>query len=198
MTTPSSTLRNDQSIKLSVTVKSRLEKKYGQAGLQKINKKVKDWIKADAKRGIQTVHVHVDDSMEMNAQGVAPVLGEATSENIKQAINDLWNKLNPTPHYLVLFGGEQIIPMFQVPNPSGWLESEQPDAVVPTDNPYATHLPFLADDPTNSYLIPERPIGRIPDMVDDPDPVWLCDYLDTAINWKPKPNSFYKLPYAIC
>ncbi len=197
MATNPSTLRNDQSVKLSVTVKSRLEKKYGQAGLQQINKKVKDWIAADAKRGIQTVHVHVDDSTEMNAQGVGPVLGEATPEEIKRAINDLWNKLNPTPHYLVLFGGEQIIPMFQVPNPSGWLESE-PDAVVPTDNPYATHLPFLPAEPTISYLIPERAIGRIPDMVDDPDPVWLCDYLDTAITWKPKPKSFYKLPYAIC
>jgi hypothetical protein len=197
MPTNPSTLRNDQSVKLSVTVKSRLEKKYGQAGLQQINKKVKDWIEADAKRGIQTVHVHVDDSTEMNAQGVGPVLGEATPENIKQAINDLWNKLYPTPHYLVLFGGEQIIPMFQVPNPSGWLESE-PDAVVPTDNPYATHLPFLPAEPTDSYLIPERAIGRIPDMVDDPDPRWLCDYLETAINWKPKRKSFYNLPYAIC
>jgi hypothetical protein len=197
MPTNPSTLRNDQSVKLSVTVKSRLEGKYDPAGLQKINDAVKRWIEADAKRGIQTVHVHVDDSTDMNAQGVAPVLGEATRENIKQAINDLWNKLKPTPHYLVLFGGDQIIPMFQVPNPSGWLESE-PDTSVPTDNPYGTHLPFLPSDPTNSYLIPERAIGRIPDMVDDPDPVWLCEYLETAINWKPKPDSFYKLPYAIC
>src|SRR5262249_26973944 len=143
------------------------------------------------------VHVHVDDSAEMNEQGVAPVLGEATPDKIKEAINDLWNKLKPTPHYLVLFGGDQIIPMFQVPNPSGWLESE-PDGSVPTDNPYATHLPFLPSDPTNSYLIPERAIGRIPDMVDDPDPAWICDYLETAINWKAKPDSFYKRPYAIC
>ena len=26
----------------------------------------------------------------------------------------------------------------------------------------------------------------------------FVDYLETATNWKPKPDSFYKLPYAIC
>jgi peptidase C25-like protein len=201
MPTDLSTLRNDQSIKLSVTVKSRLDGKYGSAGVQKIDEVVKRWIKADATRGIQTVHVHVDDSTEMNALGVPPISGEATPENIKQAIDNLWNKLRPTPHYLVLFGGEQIIPMFIVHNPSGWMELEERDKSVPTDNPYATHLPFAPSDSSDSiksYLIPERPIGRIPDMIDDPDPAWLCDYLETAINWKPQLDSFYKLPYAIC
>ena len=79
-----------------------------------------DWIEADAKRGIQTVHVHVDDPKEMNDLGVAPVLGEATPEKIKQAIDDLWNKLTPTPDYLVLFGGDDIVPMFPGPQPISW------------------------------------------------------------------------------
>jgi hypothetical protein len=197
MQTNPSTPRTDQSIKLSVTVKSRLEAKYAPADLQKITDAVNGWIEADAKRGIQTVHIHVDDATEMNAQGVQPVSGDATADNIKRAIDALWNRLTPTPHYLVLFGGDDIVPMFQAPNPSGW-EEPKPDAAVPTDNPYATHLPFLPSDPTNSYIIPERAIGRIPDMVSDPDPAWLLDYLETAINWKPKVDSSYKLPYAIC
>ena len=45
MPTNPSTLRNDQSIKLSVTVKSRLEKKYNPEALAKITKAVEDWIK---------------------------------------------------------------------------------------------------------------------------------------------------------
>src|SRR4029077_17705850 len=117
MPTNPSTLRSNKSIKLSVTVKSRLEGKYAPADLQKINNAVKGWIEADAKRGIQTVHVHVDDTKEMNDLGGAAVLGEATAEKINRAIDELWNKLTPTPHYLVLFGGDDIVPMFQAPNP---------------------------------------------------------------------------------
>ena len=196
MPTNPSTLRNDQSIKLSVTVKSRLENKYAPADLQKINDAVKEWITADAKRGIQTVHVHVDDPTEMNARGVQPVSGEATAEQIKQAIEDLWNTFKPEPHYLVLFGGDDIVPMFQAPNPSGW-EEPKPDVTVPTDNPYATHLPFLPSDPTNSYVIPERAIGRIPDMVSDPsypnrkgDPGWLLTTLRPLPIGNRKPKVF--------
>jgi hypothetical protein len=207
MTTNPSTPRNDQSIKLSVTVKSRLEGKYKPADLQQINDAVKRWIQADAKRGIQTLHVHVDDATEMNAQGVEPVLGEATPEKIKQAIDDLCNKLTPTPDYLVLFGGDDIVPMFQVPNPSfgSGLQELDTDKTVPSDNPYATHLPFLPPDSTNPWIIPDRAIGRIPDMLPDPlypnrkgDVGWLLDYLKTATNWTPKAASTYNRRYAIC
>ena len=205
MPTNPSTLRNTKSVKLSVTVKSRLEKKYNPKALAKINKAVERWKSADAKRGIQTVHVHVDDSTEMNNLGVAPVLGEATPEKIKQAIENLWNKLTPTPDYLVLFGSDDIVPMFPVPNPSfGNHMNADTDKIVPTDNPYATHLSFSPLE-TCSYHIPERVIGRIPDMVSEPgaadgsgDPKWFITYLDTATNWKSKSDRFYKRPYAIC
>jgi Peptidase family C25 len=198
---------NDKSIKLSVTVKSRLEDKYAPADLQKINDAVKGWIEADKKRGIQTVHVHVDDTKEMDDLGAPPVSGEATAEKIKEAIKNLWvsNKLPATPHYLVLFGAEDIVPMFQVPNPSYDPNGIDTDQTVPSDNPYATPLPFVPSDPTNSYLIPERAIGRIPDMVSAPqdpkrkgDPVWFVQYLDTATKWESKDKSVYKDPYAIC
>ena len=33
---------------------------------------------------------------------------------------------------------------------------------VPTDNPYASSLPFRSSD-RRSYLVPDRVIGRIPD-----------------------------------
>jgi len=204
MPTNPSTSQEDQSIKLSVTVKSRLEARYDPADLQLIEDAVRQWIEADVKRGIQTVHVHVDDPTEMNARGVQPVSGEATAEKIKQAIEDLWNTFTPEPDYLVLFGGEDIVPMFQVPNPAIGMRGLDPDPTVPSDNPYATHLDFSPSDP-KSYVVPERAIGRIPDMVSDPaypnrkgDAGWLLDYLKVATNWKPKAKSFYKRPYAIC
>ncbi len=56
-----------QSVKLSVTVKCHLESKYNPAALKQINTAIKRWKSADDKRGIQTVHVAVDDPEEMNA-----------------------------------------------------------------------------------------------------------------------------------
>jgi len=203
MPTDPSTPENEKSIKLSVTVKSRLQRKYAPAYLQQINDKVKDWIGADDKRGIQTVHVHVDDTKEMGDLGVRPVSEEATAKEIKRAIDDLWvsDKLPATPHYLVLFGAEDIVPMFQIPNPSFDPNGIDTDETVPSDNPYATPLAFEPLDPTNSYLIPQRAIGRIPDMVSDPgkgDAAWLLAYLDTAIKWESQDKIVYKVPYAIC
>lgn len=204
MQTKPSTLENQQSIKLSVTVKSHLEHKYDDAALKKINRAVKAWIAADLNRGIQTVHVHVDDATEMNALGEEPVSGEATPEEIRQAINKLWNKLTPAPDYLVLFGAHDIVPMFEVANPSYLWEDEDNDKTVLTDNPYAWSGAFSKDD-QNSYLVVDRVIGRIPDMVSKPgdtssngDPAWFTDYLETATKWESKPDSFYYQPYIIC
>jgi Peptidase family C25 len=195
-TNPSPTGTDPQSIKLSVTVKKRLEDKYKENpdALEQIEVEIKKWIKADGDRGIQTVHVHVDDSTEMGKQGVQAVVGEATPEKIKQAIDDLWEKL--TPDYLVLFGGHDIVPMFKVTNPTYLWEDEDNDKTVLTDNPYASSAFSPADQ--NSYLVPDRVIGRIPDMVSDPDPSWFVEYLQIATNWEPKCDDFYKDQYVIC
>ncbi len=121
-----SALPKHATVKLSVTVKRHLENKYDPASLTKIKTAIEDWIKADdTKRGIQTVHVAVDDSAEMlevwhkyfpKAPRVRPVSGKVTPVKIKRAIDDLWERLKPK--YLVLFGGDDIVPMFRVPNPT--------------------------------------------------------------------------------
>ena len=116
-------LRNDQSVKLSVTLKRQLEHKYDDAALKKIKVAVEDWKKADADRGIQTVHVEVDNSEDetmktMKEKDVPLVLGEPTPGKIKQTIDALWKNVTPTPDYLVLFGGHDIVPMFEVTNPT--------------------------------------------------------------------------------
>ena len=140
MPTDPSTPENEQSIKLSVTVKSRLEGKYNPAALKKIKEAVERWKSAYDEQGIQTVHVTWMILRKFEAQGVAPVLGEVTPEKIKRAIDDLWKKL--APHYLVLFGGEDIVPMFPVRNPSR--DKNDTDKILPSDSPYATHCALFA------------------------------------------------------
>jgi len=182
------------SVKLSVTVRSSLEKKYNPAALKKIDAAVKAWIAADTARGIQTIHVAVDDPARMKQLGVPAVKGKATANKIKSAVDALWAKL--TPDYLVLFGGDDIVPYFVVTNPSFSPKGDD-DPVVPTDNPYACSSPFDASK-RKSYLVPDRVVGRIPDMLQDGDPVWLTDYLATATAWKSGPASDYKNAYTIC
>jgi hypothetical protein len=189
-----------QIVKLSVTVKRKLECKYGRTKLKEIKTAIKDWIKADAKRGIRTVHVEVDNSAMMKKHGVAPVLGTATAPKIKRAIDALWKRL--APEYLVLVGADDIVPMFVVANPfdprgdNHWLPPRMREK-VPTDNPFASSLPFRSKR-LSSYLVPDRVIGRIPDMVSESDPAWLVDYLRTVTNWEPKSVDRYIKTYAIC
>ena len=115
MPTNPSALRKQQAVKLSVTVKSNLENKYDLAALKRINAAIKRWIAADLKRGIQTVHVAVDDPADtyLKKLRVKRVSGKATAPKIKRAVDDLWKKLNP--EYLVLFGGASgAVPPFDL------------------------------------------------------------------------------------
>jgi hypothetical protein len=182
------------SVKLCVTVKRNLEKKYDQAALQEISRAAKDWTAAEAKRGIQTAFVAVDDAAAMKTQGVTPISGKATAAKIKRAVDALWNRLNPD--YLVLFGGDEIVPMFVVANPS-YDPGGDDDRQVPTDNPYASSAAFRASN-RSTYLVPDRVVGRIPDMVSDPNPAWLVDYLAVATTWTSRPASYYAALYATC
>jgi hypothetical protein len=198
MSAESSSQRQQETVKLSVTVKSHLEDKYKKkpGALQEIDEAIKDWIKADSNRGIRTVHVALDDPADMNPLGATPISGKATAPRIKRAIDDLWKRLNP--QYLVLFGAKDIVPMFEVWNPA-YDQNGDDDEKVPTDNPYASSKRFRSSRRIG-YLVPDRVIGRIPDMVSDSDPAWFVEYLKkTACTWTAQPASFYaRQLYAIC
>ena len=64
-------------------------------------------------------------------------------------IEDKWGMLD----FLLLLGGDHIIPFFRLKNPC-----DDSDSKVLSDNPYASR-----DD---DYLIPERACSRIPDNKD--------------------------------
>lgn len=186
-----------ETVKLSVTVKSRLVDKYKekQGALEQIDVAIKAWIKADADRGIRTVHVAVDDPTDMNSLGAKPISGKPTAPRIKRAIDDLWKRLKP--QYLVLFGAKDVVPMFEVWNPA-YDHNGDDDEKVLTDNPYASSKRFRSSHRIG-YLVPDRVIGRIPDMVSDSDPAWFVEYLTTASTWTAQPASFYAGQlYAIC
>lgn len=172
-----------KTIKLSVTHQGKLLKKYGQQGYDAIARAIASWIQKDSVRGITTIHLELDDAQALAQYGVQPVTGTVTPKKVKAAVDALFQSLSPD--YLVLLGSGEIIPFFDVPNPSyNPLDAQgDRDATVPTDNPYACSRPFNVSR-RDTYLIPDRAVGRIPDLPGQSDPTWLTDYLTSVEAWK--------------
>lgn len=182
------------SVKLSITVKAALEAKYPAAARARIDTALKKWIAADAARGILTTHVALDDAAAMGQLGVAAIKGRATALRCKRAIDALCRKL--APEYVVIVGGDEIVPHFRVANPSQSPDGDT-DTEVTTDNPYACSTPYRAKD-RKSYLVPDRVLGRVTDVDGDADPALIVGQLDRAAAWKPRPRSFYASAYSVC
>ena len=105
-----------ESVKLSITRRSALKGKYNAKALAAVDAAVAKWIAADAKRGIQTVHIAIDVADEMKPFNVPAITGTVTPQKVKNAVDALVARL--TPDYIVLFGSTDIIPMFEVENPT--------------------------------------------------------------------------------
>ncbi|HET9978085.1 MAG TPA: C25 family cysteine peptidase [Burkholderiaceae bacterium] len=186
------------SIKLSITHRATLVRKYAPAALAKIDKAVADWVAADKARGITTVHVALDDAPAMRKLGVPAVAGKLTPLRAKRALDALARGL--APDYIVLFGGHDVVPNFVVPNPSLDAATGDDDPDVPTDNPYACSRAYRAR-ARESYLVPDRVVGRVPDVPcadGQGDAAWLVAALRTATAWTPRAREFYADAYATC
>ncbi len=184
-----------KTIKLSVTHRGRLLKKYGQDGLAKIEKALASWIQRDAARGITIAHIALDEAEALKPYGVDPVAGRVTPQKVKAVIDGLFKKLSPD--YLVLFGSGDVLPYFEVPNPSYDPIHGDSDETVPTDNPYACSRPFVGSK-RESYLVPDRVAGRIPDIPGQKDPAWFTDYLTAAESWKLAVDKDYVNDLLVC
>jgi hypothetical protein len=176
-----------QSIKISVTCAKTFAAKYDPAALKKIDQAIKAWVAADDKRGIRNIYVPLDDSAAMKKLGATAITGKPTANKVKKAIDALVARLSPD--YIAIIGADDVVPMFEVSNPTLDPNGDT-DPKVPTDNPYACSKKFSANK-RSSYLIPDRVIGRIPDLKGSADPSWLIDYLAAATEQKSLPASSY-------
>ena len=171
---------------------TREEVRCGRVGL--IKKAIKRWIAADAARGMKTIHLALDDPKAMKAFKVPAITGPLTASKVKRTLDALVSRLSPD--YIVVLGAHDVIPLFLVPNPSGDATGDDDDE-VPTDNPYACSTPFAKNKRT-TYLVPDRVLGRIPDLPGSSDPSWLVDSLDHATTWTSRPLSAYTKSLLVC
>src|SRR5439155_9121234 len=94
-------------------------------------------------------------------------------------------------------GSDDVIPHFSVENPSFSGPGGDTDAEVPTDNPYASSQKFSKKNRA-TYLVPDRVVGRIPDLPGSKDAAWLTDYLDTAAAWQATPPKEFAEDLMVC
>ncbi len=136
-------------LKLTLTHRGRLLAKYGAGGVAAIDQAVTRWQAKDAERGFRNVCLAVDDAAALKPLGVAGE-GRGHGGKVKAVADRLCAKL--APEYLVLLGAGDVLPPFEVANPT-LHEDGDTDPKVPTVNPFACSRPFVAAKRV-SYLIP--------------------------------------------
>jgi hypothetical protein len=95
--------------------------------------------------------VYADDPASMAQYGLKPVPAEDPWK-LKLALVDLDDALGKRGARIgavLIIGGPDVVPFHYLPNPT-----DDNDADVPSDNPYATR--------DENYFIPEWPVGRLP------------------------------------
>jgi hypothetical protein len=138
---------------VAVTARKALEKRYGVDSYQKIRAALDDLAAVGGGRAVA-----LDDSADMSAIGVSAAAA-TDPQSLLVSIRALRQALSPSPTSLMLVGGDDVIPFWQVLNPVTD-RGVDPDNVVFTDNLYGTDR----DGSLQEMLAPPLAIGRLPDF----------------------------------
>ncbi len=182
--------------KIVVTNRRALEAKYG-AGASRVFGEVEALVKADARRGIATSVVCLDRPADVAPFGAAAVADARDQEGAKKAVDAIDEAIRP--HYYLLLGGPDIVPMQELENPTGLVTkmegSGDADMNVPSDMPYACDAPFSKLPADFQY--PSRAVGRLPDLLWAKRPTYLVELLRLAAAARLLPRSAYEDWFAL-
>ncbi|MCC7359056.1 MAG: hypothetical protein IT317_06250 [Anaerolineales bacterium] len=132
--------------------RTRLTQVYGAAGFNRVDTALRRAAGVVLRlTGMAAAVLYVDDPATLSPFGLRPA-NPTNAWDIKVLVGKLANRLTQSGGSLgavLIVGGPEIIPFHLLPNPT-----DDADAEIPSDNPYAT-----ADD---NYFVPEWPIGRLP------------------------------------
>ena len=145
--------------------------KFGTPAKQTLDTYLMQLAAFDAKRGIATKIVFVDDPASVAEFG-APAAQLGTAQAIKATVDAIAAK--SPQDYFVAVGGHDIVPMFDYPNPV----SGTTDKRVPSDNGYAS------SSASSLPLVPDRMFARLP-TGNEPTPILLWKQFDEILSFKP-------------
>lgn len=155
-------------VELVVSSRRGLMDCFGLEGFAEIDEALEDLVDAlEAGSGLDGRLVYVDDVGSLAAFGLSPVdAGDPQAiRTLLRAVDELVGSEGGRVRYLLLVGGEEIIPHHPLPNPT-----DDEDKSVSSDNPYASW-----GDP----LVPDRAVGRLPHGRGD-DPALLVSFIRAA------------------
>jgi hypothetical protein len=165
--------------KLIVSNRSALTKKYGSAGVSKIKAAITSLIAADAKRGIKTRFVYLDDAAAMRGFRGRAVTNPADARQNKEAIDAIFRAA--TPEYLMILGAPDVVPHQDMTNPV-FKPTDDPDPIAFGDLPYACDAPYSRDIAT--FKGPTRVVGRLPDLTGAKEPSHLLAVIAKAAKYQ--------------
>jgi hypothetical protein len=158
---------------LIISSRRALTEKYGQLGFERLDSDLRELKEAiEQQADLQTVVVYVDDEDSLAGYGLEPV-DPGNPYKIKMLIDAVDAQLagrGQEIRYLLIIGGDGIIPFHRLPNPV-----DDQDAVVHSDNPYACR--------DNNYLVPDRAIGRLPDGEGEGQSLYTSPMCDASIGF---------------
>jgi tetratricopeptide (TPR) repeat protein len=155
-----------QPVEVLLAWEAGLRQRFGAAALARIDEALRSLARAVEQQGIAARVVYLDRPPYPEMARPDP----QRPEEIKEFLDALDRRLAEEHldfHYLLLVGGDELLPFARLPNPT-----DDSDETVPSDNLYASR------DPT--YLIPERAIGRLPDG-GRPSPDLLLQLLEQSV-----------------
>jgi hypothetical protein len=146
---------DEEVIPLYLIISSRdgLTGKYGLRGFNYLDNDLYEFKQVvEDQTGLEAMTIYVDDGPSVMPYGLRHV-DPTNPWQIKMLVDNLDARLNEQGkgiRYILIVGGDSIIPFHRLPNPI-----DDQDTDVPSDNPYASR--------DADYLIPERAVGRMPD-----------------------------------
>ncbi|MBE9524253.1 MAG: hypothetical protein IMY76_04085 [Chloroflexi bacterium] len=146
--------RSDGRLPIYVIFSTRegLQRKYGPettAVLDQAMRQLALALRTDSHWG--SILIYADDPASMAEFNLKPAQAK-DAWALKLALGDLDTSLRKRGAMigsLLIVGGPDVVPFHHLPNPT-----DDHDADVPSDNPYATR--------TENYFVPEWPVGRLP------------------------------------
>jgi hypothetical protein len=155
-----------------------LTKKHGQLGFSRLDQDLQEFKQAiEGNTGLKVITIYVDDDSSLTPYGLQPV-DPANPVRVKALIDALdthLNKQDQEIQYVLIVGGDSIIPFHRLPNPL-----DDQDEEVLSDNPYASR--------DSNYFIPERAVGRMPDGEGEGID-FLRSLIQTAIDGHQRPST---------
>jgi len=174
--------------KIIVSNRSVLLKKYKKSGLDQIEAGVRRLIHADARKGIVSRLIYVDDK-SIRGFRATPVRHTESGHENKNTIDALYRWFKPD--YIMILGSSDVVPHVKVSNLTG----DEDGLIIDSDLPYACDRPFHKN--PRHFLSPTRVLGRLPDINGGRNPNYLVRLLENAATITMRPRTDYQTWFAI-